>query len=112
MVGLIGCCLIWGGQGGPHFCSCRYIYLTPVFLTSAHFLYMDGTIIMSSALVFRRLAQGNRPVITSMSRRAMSTPVPESAMSGEDKSLNRLSRTESIVSSYIILLFFFRCYNS
>ena len=42
----------------------------------------------------------------------MSTPVPESAMSGEDKSLNRLSRTESIVSSYVILLFFFRCYNS
>ena len=54
---------------------------------------------MVGSIVLRRLTQA-RPIAASISRRAMSTPVPDSQMSGEDKSLNRMSRTESIVSDY------------
>ena len=54
---------------------------------------------MVGSIVLRRLTQA-RPITASISRRAMSTPVPDSQMSGEDKSLNRMSRTESIVSDY------------
>ena len=54
---------------------------------------------MVGAIILRRLTQA-RPIAASISRRAMSTPVPDSQMSGEDKSLNRMSRTESIVSDY------------
>ncbi|KAL9189023.1 hypothetical protein ACHAXT_011513 [Thalassiosira profunda] len=52
---------------------------------------------MMTSLLLRRLAQRPAAALT-LSRRALSTPVssvPDSVMSGEDKSLNRLSRTES-----------------
>ncbi|KAL7541458.1 hypothetical protein ACHAWF_006940 [Thalassiosira exigua] len=57
---------------------------------------------MAASLLLRRLARPSAAP-TSLSKRALSSlsssippPVPESAMSGEDKSLNRLTRTESI----------------
>eukprot|EP01083_Nonionella_stella_P052293 138798_1 len=56
---------------------------------------------MASSLLLRRLASRTRPIVSSMSWRAMSTKpvipqVPDSVMAGEDKSLNRMERTESI----------------
>ena len=59
---------------------------------------------MVGAIILRRLTQARPIAASSISRRAMSTPVPDSQMSGEDKSLNRMSRTESIVSDYFLFL--------
>lgn len=61
---------------------------------------------MVASLLLRRLFR-SRPVgiASSISRRALSTPVPEvpeSVMAGEEKSYDRITRTESIVSYYSV----------
>ena len=55
-----------------------------------------------SSLQFLRpmvgMVQARLVIASSISRRLISSPVSDAVMTGEDKSLNRLSRTESIVS--------------
>lgn len=77
---------IWGGaQFGYH---------------STHRPQPPHNVVMNSLQFLRRVATRVQTRPAAISRRAFSSTVPESAMTGEDKSLNRLTRTESEVRNF------------